>query len=111
MWAKLDKFNHMNEEQNAEDSDVEEQTGIPSTAFHLGAPEKGEKPLSDLMNTTRFSVPHLLQMLETYINRFRTAGEGYYRVQRGHMVIVFDLLWPVKANTDNTWQIKEFHYL
>ena len=89
MRAKIDKLDQMNEELDTEELDVEEERGTPLTAFHLGAPEKDQKPLSNLMNTTRFSVPNLLQMLEAFVNRFRTVEEGYYKVQWEHMVTVF----------------------
>ena len=87
MREKLDKLDKVNEEWGTEELDVGEQIGTPSTASHLGAPEKDKKPLSSLVNTTRFTVPGLPQMLEAFVNRFRTAKEGYYKVKREHMVV------------------------
>lgn len=99
MRMKLNKLDRTKKEQDLKKPGVGEQTGassITTTAwggslvhFHLGAPENKEKPLLDLTCVTRFSVPDLARMLETFINKTRTIEEGYYKVQKEHMVIVF----------------------
>ncbi|KAF9784401.1 hypothetical protein BJ322DRAFT_1194914 [Thelephora terrestris] len=99
--TKLNKFDQMKKEQEAEGLDVRDQTGALSTSttapegishIYLGAPKKDETPLSELTNPAGFSVPNLLNLLETFVNQSRTQEEGYYRVRKEHMV-------------------KEFHYL
>lgn len=89
MREKLNKLDKVNEGWGTEELDVGEQIGTPSAASYLGAPETDEKPLSSLVNTTRFTVPGLLQMLEAFVNKFRTVKEGYYKVKREHMVVYF----------------------
>jgi hypothetical protein len=96
-------------EQDAEELDMREQspaslTVIPTSKespvrFHLGSPEKKEKPLSDLTGVTKFSVPDLLRLLEVPVNRTHTNEEGYYTVRNRHMVSVFVPLLLWKANT------------
>jgi len=93
---KLDRFDSMAEEQDARESDVEEQTGGSSIEVvtsggssvhpYLGAPDKEEKALSKLTGITKYSVPNLHRMLETFLNKFRTQEQGYYKVQKEHMV-------------------------
>lgn len=112
MRMKLDKHDRINKEQETE----QKEAGISllataSARFHLGAPEEHKKSLSALMKTTRFPVPNFMNILESFINRFRTAAEGYYKVQKELMVIMFVPLLLVKVNMCNVWQIMEFHYL
>lgn len=95
---KLDKFDSMAKERDARELDIGEQADGPSievvtsggSAVHpyLGAPDKEEKvkPLSKLIGITKFSVPNLHRMLEAFLNKFRTREEGYYKVQKEHMV-------------------------
>lgn len=102
MHMKIDKFDCVAEEQDKVELDMENETGVslttttvlegPSNCFHLGAPEKNAKPLSGLTGATKFSISHLPCMLEDFLNRIRTQGESYYRVQRGHMVSVLTTL-------------------
>jgi hypothetical protein len=98
MRAKLDKLDCIIEEPDAEGPDIEEQTGPSLTTitmsggllvhFHLGSPEKEEKPISDLTGATKFSVLGIPRMLERFLNKSRTRDESYYKVQSGHMVSV-----------------------
>ena len=99
--TKINKLDQMKREQDAEGLDVRDQMGAMSTAttvpgvkshIHLGAPEKDETPLSELTDPAGFSVPGFPKLLEAYVNRFRTREEGYYRVQKEHMVIKLSLL-------------------
>ena len=97
---KIDRVDSMAEGRKAEELDGEEQTDTLSTVTtasrgplahtYLGAPEKDNKPLSEL---TRFSIPNLLHILGGFINKFRTREEGYYKVQKDNMV---DLFAPLK---------------
>ena len=96
MRMKLDKFDSALKEKCIEEPDTVEQTGGLSVAmlpeessinFYLGAPER-EGPLSELKGATKFSVPNFPQMLEVFLNKFRTQQEGYYRVRRDHGVSV-----------------------
>jgi len=92
---KLDRFDCRTEEQDTEEPEAQEQTGYSSVAamskgapvcFYLGSPEKEEKILSNLTGITKFSVPNLPRMLETFLNKFRTQEEGYYRVRKENTV-------------------------
>jgi hypothetical protein len=91
--AKLDKLDKTNEEWNAEQLDTRKQistssTDIPNNShIHLGAPDDKERSLLDLMNDLKYPVHNLPKLLETFINKFRTAEEGYFRVKKEHMVI------------------------
>ena len=99
MRTKLDKLDRITEERIAGEVDREQQTSVSPTAtstsrgplvhIHLGAPEKSDKPILELMETPKFSFPGLLRMLERFINKFRTREEGYYKVQKDHMVSAF----------------------
>ena len=98
MRAKLDKLDRIIEEPDAEGPDMEEQTGPSLTTmtmsegllvhFHLGAPEKEEKPISELTGATKFLVLGLPRMLEVFLNKSRTKDESYYKVRSGHIVSV-----------------------
>ena len=97
MCMKLNRLDQRTKEQDLKEPGIGEQTGASSITttwggsldhFHLGAPENKEKPLLDLTCVTRFSVPDLAHMLETFINKSRTAEEGYYKVQKEHTVII-----------------------
>lgn len=107
MRMKLDKFDCAVNEQETEEPDVEDQAGAslattttpeePLVHFHLGAPEKNEKPLSDLTGIANFSVSNLPHMLEEFLNRFRTQEEGYYRARKEHTVSALTPLLPVES--------------
>ena len=96
----------MVKEQDAAELDGEEQTGGLSIEVvtsggssvhpYLGAPdtEEKEKPLSKLTGITRFSVPNLHRMLEAFLNKFRTQEEGWYKVQKEHIVSMLIPLPP-----------------
>lgn len=64
-------------------------TSKESSHFHLGSPAKVEEELSKLTNSAGSPIFNLPNLLETYINKFRTEEEGYYRVQKEHMVLGF----------------------
>lgn len=111
MRMKLDRFDRMAERQDAEGPEGEDEIGVPLTTtttsegssicFLLGAPEKQEKPLSDLTGATKFSISNLSRMLEDFLNRLRIHGDGYYKVRKEHMVSVLTplLLYIWKAKT------------
>jgi hypothetical protein len=94
MRTKLNNVDRKATEQLAEKLNMGGQADVPPTAptipvhFHLGSPEKKEKPLLDLTAATKFSVPGLLRMLEAFSNGFRTSEEGYHKVRNTHMVSV-----------------------
>ena len=122
MRTKLDRFDCMIEDQDMpEEPDVEDETSVSSAAvttskesspcFYLGAPEKDEKPLLDLTGVTTFSVTNLPRMLEEFLNKFRTREEGYYKVQKEHIVSILTPLLLIESQNMCMWQIKEFHYL
>lgn len=98
MRVKLDKLDGIGGAHDTEEPGNEEQTGVlPTTTtasgessarFHLGAEEKREKSLSELMESLVFSVSDLPRMLESFVNKSRVRGESYYRVQREHTVTI-----------------------
>lgn len=101
MRAKLDKLDRMKKEQDTEGLDVRDQMdALPTTTtapegishIYLGAPEKDETPLSKLTDPAGFSIPNLPNLLETFVNHFRTEEEGYYRVRKEQVVIKLSLL-------------------
>ena len=114
---KTDRVDSMAKGRKAEELDEEEQTDTlstvttasrgPSAHTYLGAPEKDNKPLSEL---TRSSIPNPLHILGVFTNKSHTGEEGYYKVQKDNMVDLFAPLKYVEANMC-TLQIREFHYL
>lgn len=91
--TKIDKVDE-SKKRVAEEED-EEEMDIPSTTTtssgplahsYLRAPEKEEKPLSELLKTATFLIPNLANMLGVFVNNLRTREESYYRVQKEHIV-------------------------
>ena len=93
--AKLNKLDDINKEWNAVQLDAGKQTGSSSADVPdgLGAPDAKEKSLLELMNNLKFPVPNLPNLLEAFVNSFRTPIEGYYKVRKEHMVIKSYHLW------------------
>ena len=119
---KINRLDQVTEERKTEELDGEEldgeeqmdappvvttASGGPLIHTYLGAPEKDDKPLLEL---TKFSIPNFLHILGEFINKFRTREEGYYRVQKDHMVNMFVYFGYMETNV-YVPQIREFHCL
>ena len=62
-------------------------THIPDGShFYLGAPDKEETTLSDLVKDNKLPVLNLPNLLETFINKSRPSGGRYQRIKKDHMV-------------------------
>lgn len=97
--GKLDKLDEFNKKQN--------EAGLPSSGvvaleaspcFYLGSSEGDDKQLSKLPETAGVQVPSLPNLLEAYVNKFRTREERYYRVRKDHLVADSSPAWSVGAD-------------
>ncbi len=84
MRAKLNKFDHIKKEQDAEKVDTATSERFH---FHLGSPDKEETSFSELIDETELARVNLPKLVETFINKLRVSEDGYYQVKKEHKVI------------------------
>ena len=104
--AKINKLDRVRSEQNA-DPEAKKANLLSTTAkeglscFYLGASEPEPQSLSKFAESGGFLVPGVPNLLEAFVNRFRTVEEGYYKVQGEDMVIRLSCLRLSKTNIYN----------